>query len=101
MTKTYNILVREAEGKRSLDRPRRRREKIRTNLKETGCELDTCGSGNGRAAACCNKPAGCIKGVEFPDQLRICKFLVTNAAPWSYQRAALLKDNEMRVLLQD
>jgi hypothetical protein len=46
--KMYKVLVGNPEGKRSLGRPRRRREdRIRMNLRETGegCELDLTSSG--------------------------------------------------------
>jgi hypothetical protein len=62
----YKALVGKPEGKRPLERPRRRRweDGIRMDLRQTGwggCELDSTGSGQGPVARCCecgDEPSG-------------------------------------------
>jgi hypothetical protein len=54
--KLYKVLVGKPEGKRSLERPRRRWEDgIRIDLREIGwgCGLDSTGSGEEPVARCC------------------------------------------------
>jgi len=61
------VLVRKPEGKRPLERPRRRWENnIKIDLQEVGCEgtLDRCDSGYRKVAGTCegdNEPSGSIK----------------------------------------
>jgi hypothetical protein len=61
----YKVLVGKPEGKRPLERPRRRCEDgIRMDVRETGlggCELDSTLSGQGPVAGCCecgDEPSG-------------------------------------------
>jgi hypothetical protein len=60
----YKILMEKPEGKRPLERPRRRWEDgIRIDLRETGCGygVDPVDSGQGPVAGCCeygDEPAG-------------------------------------------
>jgi hypothetical protein len=45
MRNAYKILVRKRKGKRRFGRPRHRSDTARTDVKGTGCELDSAGSG--------------------------------------------------------
>jgi hypothetical protein len=63
--KVYKVFMGKPEGKRALERPRRRREDgIRMDLREIGlwgCGLDSTGSGQGPVAGCCecgDEPSG-------------------------------------------
>jgi hypothetical protein len=63
----YWVLVGKSEGRRSLERPRRRWEdNIKMDLREVkwGHGLDRSGLGQGQVAGCCecgNEPSGSIK----------------------------------------
>jgi hypothetical protein len=49
------------------------------------CGLDSCGSGEGPVAGCCedgNEPSGSIRGEEFRDQLSDYLLLKEDSAPW-------------------
>jgi hypothetical protein len=63
----YRILVGKPEGKRSLGRPRRRREdNIKMYFQEVGCgNLDWIELAG--ACECGNEPSGTIKRVKFLD----------------------------------
>jgi hypothetical protein len=67
----YRALVGKPEGRRPLERPRRRREdNIKMDLREVGWGhgLDQSGSGQGQMAGCCvygDEPSGSIKCGEF------------------------------------
>jgi hypothetical protein len=63
--KVFKVLVGKPEGKRPLERPRRRWEDgIRMDLREIGwrgCGLDSTGSGQGPVVCCCecgDEPSG-------------------------------------------
>jgi hypothetical protein len=63
--KVYKVLVGKPEGKRPLERPRRRWEdRIRMDIRAIGlggCGLDSTGSGQGPVAGCCecsDEPSG-------------------------------------------
>ena len=67
----YRVLVGKPEGKRPLERPRRRWEdNIKMDLQEVGCggwhRIGT----RGGHFECGNEPSGCIKSGEFPDYLQ-------------------------------
>jgi len=71
-------------GKRPLRRPRHKWENnIKVDLKETGCELDSSGSGDGPVADSCehnNQPLGSIKLGNF-----LSKSLSTFQGLWSME----------------
>jgi hypothetical protein len=59
----YRVLVGKPEGKRPLERPRRRWEdNIRMDLQEVGCGGQVTGT-----CECGEEPSGSIKRGEFPD----------------------------------
>ena len=69
----YRVLVGKHEGKRPLERPRRRWEdNIRMDLQEVGLEYeDWIGLGQvAGACECGEEPSGSIKRGEFLDQLQ-------------------------------
>ena len=68
----YRVLVGKPEGRRPLERPRRRwKENIKIGVREVcsrGHRLDRSGLGYGHVSGCCecdNDPSGCIKCGEF------------------------------------
>jgi hypothetical protein len=74
----YRVLVGNAEGRRPLERHRRRwDDNVKTNLRELGGKhgLDRSGSVYGQVAGffeCGKEPSGSIKCGEFLEQLRTC-----------------------------
>jgi hypothetical protein len=69
----YKVFVGKSEGRRLLERPRRRWEdSIKMDLRIVGWGhgLDRFGAGQGQVTGSCecgNEPSGCIKRVEFHD----------------------------------
>jgi hypothetical protein len=75
----YKVLVGKPEGKRPLERPRRRWEDgIRMDLGESG--LDSTGSGQGPVACCCecgDEPSGSCATELCHESIRLLMFLFT------------------------
>jgi hypothetical protein len=74
MRNAYKISVKKPEGKRPLERLtwHRWENNIKIYLKVIGCELDSCGTGKGKAVGPYehgNEPSGFTKGGEFLNQL--------------------------------